>query len=80
VKTESATPPNQRDEAQNRDGVRGNHPFFKTLLAAMVDAGITFPLQHKHQPRTESTHKNKGNSQYGDSKLENIFRGTTCRS
>jgi hypothetical protein len=32
VKTESATPPNQRDEAQNRDGVRENHPFFKTLL------------------------------------------------
>jgi hypothetical protein len=33
VKTESATPPNQRDEAQNRDGVRENHPFFKTLLS-----------------------------------------------
>jgi len=36
VKTESGTPPNQRDEAQNRDGVRGGHPFFKTLLDLAV--------------------------------------------
>jgi hypothetical protein len=39
VKTESATPPNQRDEAQNRDGVRENHPFFKTLFR---NAGVRF--------------------------------------
>jgi hypothetical protein len=74
VKTESATPPNQRDEAQNRDGVRGNHPFFKTLLGKSIalccpkDSRRSIPRSIKNGGKREKNGADRMKNRDGDGK------------
>jgi hypothetical protein len=80
VKTESATPPNQRDEAQNRDGVRENHPFFKTLLARSTFAVPTSPRDPKGKVCTLTFKLQDSNGSIigSEAKIDNVrFLDTT---